>query len=145
MWSGTGGCAWVLEDAKVDRLLMWLDAPRDGVSCRDVDPANEVRLSELAIFGSAEGLCTLLWISMFSMPAMVAARLSSCEFQAYVELFGLVRGVLAGGGRKDTMVHQNREKVGLNSNNVLQRADIADEQKNRRWIAAPRRPGNFRW
>jgi hypothetical protein len=48
VWRRAGGGAWVLEDAKVDRLLVRLDAPRDGVARRDVDPANEVRLGGLA-------------------------------------------------------------------------------------------------
>ena len=35
----------VFEDAKVQRLLVRLYAPGDGVACRDVDPADEVRLA----------------------------------------------------------------------------------------------------
>lgn len=43
---GCAGCiAGVLEDAKVERLLVRLYAPGDGVACRDVDPADEVRLA----------------------------------------------------------------------------------------------------
>lgn len=35
-----GGCARVLEDAKIDRLLVGLYAPGDCVSSRDIDPAD---------------------------------------------------------------------------------------------------------
>lgn len=35
----------MLEDAKVQRLLVRLYAPRDGVACGDVDPADKVRLA----------------------------------------------------------------------------------------------------
>jgi hypothetical protein len=42
--AGTG----MLEEAKVQRLLVWLYAPGYCVSCFDVDPADEVRLLRLA-------------------------------------------------------------------------------------------------
>jgi hypothetical protein len=48
VWGSARGRPWVLEDAKVERLLVGLDAPGDAVSCRDVDPANEVRLDLLS-------------------------------------------------------------------------------------------------
>jgi hypothetical protein len=48
VWGSTRGSPWMLEDAKVERLLVGLDAPGYGVSCRDVDPANEVRLDLLS-------------------------------------------------------------------------------------------------
>jgi hypothetical protein len=76
VWRRTGGGAWVLEDAKVDRLLVRLDAPRDGVARRDVDPANEVRLGGLAEPDVLGAVSTLLWTSMFSIPAMAAVCLS---------------------------------------------------------------------
>ena len=43
----------MLEYAKVNRLLVGLYAPRYGVSCRDVDPANEVRLFGAQLAGNA--------------------------------------------------------------------------------------------
>lgn len=36
----------VLEDAKVDRFLVRLDAPRDSVASADADPSHKVRLAE---------------------------------------------------------------------------------------------------
>jgi hypothetical protein len=57
---------------------------------------------------------------MFSIPAMVAMGFFSCVFQAYVELFGLVRGVLTAAGRKAATVRQKEAIVGVKSNNVLQ-------------------------
>lgn len=69
----------MLEDAKVDRLLVWLNAPGDGVPCRDVDPADEVRLDSISTVRLAGSSCfvhTLLWTSMFSMPAIVAVSVT---------------------------------------------------------------------
>jgi hypothetical protein len=43
--SCTGCIAGVLEDAKVQRFLVWLYAPGDGVAGRDIDPADKVRLA----------------------------------------------------------------------------------------------------
>jgi hypothetical protein len=112
VWRRTGGCAWVLEDAKIHRLLVRLDAPGDGVSCRDVDPANEVRLGGLAVLDIMDSICTLLWTSMFSIPAMIVTRCSLLWVQAYVEF---LRGVLNAAGRKALIVRQEKATVDLNS------------------------------
>lgn len=39
------GLARVLKESKVHGLLMWLDAPRDGVVCAHIDPTHEVGLA----------------------------------------------------------------------------------------------------
>ena len=41
----------MLEDAEVQRLLVRLDAPRDGMLGFDGDPADEVRLSGRSVVG----------------------------------------------------------------------------------------------
>lgn len=38
----------MFEDAKIDGLLVRLNAPRDGVVGADIDPTYKVRLSRLA-------------------------------------------------------------------------------------------------
>lgn len=45
VWSCAACIAGVLKDAKVQRLLVWLYAPGDGVACGDVDPADKIRLA----------------------------------------------------------------------------------------------------
>lgn len=44
MGTCSGRLARMLEDAKVDRFLMRLNAPRDGIVGVDVDPAYKIRL-----------------------------------------------------------------------------------------------------
>lgn len=38
----------MFEDAKVDRLLFWSNAPGDGMFSFDVDPSHEVRLETIS-------------------------------------------------------------------------------------------------
>lgn len=57
-------------------LLMWLNAPGQGVSFVDLDPANNVRLLSVRTCCHCQQwkLLTLLWTSSCSMPAMAEVR-----------------------------------------------------------------------
>lgn len=84
MRSCTCGCSRMLEYAKVERLLVRLYAPRYGVSSRDIDPADEVRLWQRISKGGREKgsmVLALLCTSMFSIPAMAAGLQWLCAYR----------------------------------------------------------------
>ena len=88
---GCAGCiAGVLEDAKVQRLLVRLYAPRNGVACRDVDPADEVRLaarsaSNNKLAGQAY-LAVHFYVLHARHVACVLCVLCACRFASCVSL-----------------------------------------------------------
>ena len=62
----------MFEHAKVERLLVGLDAPGDGVACRNIDPPDQVRLYTHIRYVSVVFGLTLVaaWYMMWAYPAM---------------------------------------------------------------------------
>jgi hypothetical protein len=55
----------VFEDAKVDRLLVRLHCPRDGVVGLCVDPAHEIALSVVLSWSSVSGWTRHSYLAMY--------------------------------------------------------------------------------